>query len=266
MSAGLDVEAGVRHRLALGVEVIDAVTESAVPTVLSIERERHDRPDTTLIGGRGGRFRLLHGLSVRDEVTLRIFDQERRYVPRRFRVPLWTEAEVRQNEDDPTKAFVPAGSRTLRPWLAPDVGCPCSGATGLRAQLLLDREPLRWARITAATDGGTVLGRTHGNDRGEFLLLLSGRGVPRPARDEVTVNLTIRARLPQPDPDPDDRLADCPVEVQLRPSNPPVPTDLDNPRLRGEVPPPGFSTSSFRPRIPLRFGTVTALGPFQFIP
>ena len=62
---------------------------------------------------------------------------------------------------------------SLYPGAAYEVG---RTATGLRGRLLLSdgETPLRWGRVTATLPGGTVVvGRAHGDDRGEFILLVT---------------------------------------------------------------------------------------------
>lgn len=109
MPGTIEVAAGpvrVLHRLALGVEPIDAITGLRVGAGLRVGREvpprrRRDwvlnplahRPVVDLERS-GARFKLRHGDGVRVRVTIRIDDPGRRWVGRRFDVALWTLAEV----------------------------------------------------------------------------------------------------------------------------------------------------------------------------
>jgi hypothetical protein len=283
---GTGVPVTVLHRLALGVEAIDAATAARAQYPLVAERELpadlwEQRPGRMrtwptapprvgprLIDGLGGRFRLLHDGPIGSQVTVRLFDHDRRCVPRRLQVPPWTMAEVGASEQDPPGPYVRVLSRVLRPWLSPGMAYPVSGVTAIRARLVLGTAPLRWARVTAVeTQSQMVVGRAHGDERGEFLLLISGRGTIPPPRDSIDVTLRIRARVPQPEPDPRDPLADLPIEVFPRSANPPTAADLDNPRLRGQQPPPGYRLSSGRPQLRIPIGSLYAPGvPYPFIP
>ena len=140
----------------------------------------------------------------------------------------------------------------LRVWLSPGAaGLPGPGFTVIRGRVAHGAEPVRWARIAARGPGGVIVGRAHGDERGEFLLPVTGSGtMPPPVPSQMTVDLLVYARGPggPPPPTPQelalDPLADLPLEAVPRSSSPPLPADLDNPLLRGESLPPFYVVST----------------------
>jgi hypothetical protein len=265
---GLPVE--YPHRLALGVEVVDTVTGARVEGPLVVRREpvtgdgRGERPGVRpFLGDTGGRFKLLYHRSVGGVVALRTLDRQRRYVPRRFAVGVRPEADVTAAEAEPPGAYVMVASRTLRPWLFPGSAYPVAGATGIRGRVLRGGRPARWARITAV-HSGAILGRAHGDEHGEFLLLLlSGAEFPTPVPRTIDVELVVRTGPPATDLPAGDPLADLPVEAFPVPVHPPDPAD---PRLRGFVPPPGYLTAAHPWVETVPVGTVVTPPPFSADP
>jgi hypothetical protein len=302
--AGTDVPVQILHRLALGVEPIDRVTRSPIgrvrvdeelpgPDPKDVHRLRIDplsvpsplRP----FEPRGGRFKLRHGRGVRRAFSVRIHDPYRRYAPRRFDVTIWPTPDIRKrddvlgpgdendvaaiDEDPPTGPFIPVLSRVLRPWLLPGAAYALARATtGIRGRVVLgdtDGPAVRWVRIEAVRPvTGQVIGYAHGDERGEFLLLLgeSGGGIWPPPGGSFPVDLVMSA-APSAlrDPTPDelaarrlDPLVDLAKEPVPRSSNPPQPAELDNPLLRGEVAPAGYVQSATTPSEALEVGK---LGP-----
>jgi hypothetical protein len=299
----------VLHRLALGVEPIDAVTGDPVGRAVRVEREVPELPGRRPRRGaaRSGaldplgrpagaaletngtarfklRFTLPHGRragTIRPTVppgrppgtppslVVRVEDPRRRHVPRRFEVQLWTLAEVEAADRLPPAApgpYVPVGSRLLRPWLLPGAAYPMTRtATGLRGRVV-DAAGARvpWPRVEARGPGDLVVGRAHGDERGEFLLLVTGTGIlPPPPPSTLDVQLVLRG----PDPaagagDP----ASPPLEPVTRSSVPPAPGDLDSPLLRGETPPAGYVAAA-RLALTIPVGRVLAqAAPFPFTP
>ena len=141
-------------------------------------------------------------------ITIRMWDRTRRFVPRRLSYPV---------PGDITKASPP--SRVRRPALFPGAAYDVAAtATGIRGRVTWKQSasnevPARWVRVEARA-GGQVVGRAHGDDRGEFVLLLrpeaGGLGdLPSPLVAQVTV-------FGPPAPvaiDPVDPLSDLPVET-----------------------------------------------------
>ena len=269
------------HRLAFGLEPRDAVGGGRVPPPLLVlrdgpvpgERElRHltatgattagglarlDRHDST-------RHALLYGTVSPDDVPghvdVRLVETTsprppRRFVPRRLRLPL-VDADAADAR--------PTGFRVRRPRLFPGAAYPLpSGACGLRGRVLRGGEPARWARVQAlASDGGAVLVRAHGDDRGEFLLVL---GPPaRPAGDLAeTVTVQVRVFVADPPPAPDapgvpgaDPLWDLPLEEVVE-------GDGDDPVTLGEALPDGYDASVTR-SVEIPLGRIlTAVDPFE---
>lgn len=110
--------------------------------------------------------------------------------------------------------------------LFPGVGYDLiGGATGIRGRVLRDGSPMRWACIEARLpDNDRLVGRTRGNDRGEFLLLLDPAATPASELDTtigVRVAIAGPTNLPIPTPEQlpkSDPLWDVPVE-SLPPAN-----------------------------------------------
>lgn len=273
IDAGTGLPLQVLHRLALGVEPIDALRHLPIGPRVRVGREvtqvhrrrraggvldplarRTDRPLET---NGTGRFKLRHGGDVGATAIVRIDDPTRSYVPRRFEVPLWTLAEV----DTPTGPYIPVRSRLLRPSLLPGSAYPAPrGATGLRGRIARNNQPVRWARVEALGPGGLVVGRAHGDERGEFLLVLIGTGTMTPP-PPATLDVQLVMYGPAGEsPDPA-------LEQVTRSSAPPLPGDLDNPLLRGESVPPGYTMSSASPTVTVPIGAVRSVpAPFTFWP
>jgi hypothetical protein len=219
-----------RIRLRLGIEPRDAVRQCRLthPVDLRLDRERFAQPFTGppltddevrwLQSLRAGGLRLADQLervprhpsarhaiiadgTTPTRVDLRLLDKNRRYVPRRLRIPLAAGAL-----DD-----IPIAGRSRQPWLWPGAAYPVlERATGLRGRVVVDvggvRRPVRWARIQARrTAATTPIAWAHGDDRGDFLLILPPEALG-PGADLGTLTLTVEARgrlgLP-PNPPPD---------------------------------------------------------------
>lgn len=236
-------------RLALGLEPIDAelrlrvahrieVTFDTAP--LQLPRPPIDHHRTSL-------HVVLYHPKLTSPVDLRFFDEARRFVPRRLRIPILTRtvAETR-----------PPAHRVRRPVLFPGAGYDVStGATGLRGRVLRGGQPMRWARVEARLPGtGLLVGRAHGDDRGEFLLLIGAEASPvgdlnPPLRVEVTV---LGPAVPPVPPTPDrpniDPLWDLPLEQAA------VPGGAD-PVSAGESQPPNY-TASIAQSVDLEYGRI----------
>jgi len=254
----------VAHRLALAVEVRDAVTNRLADTPVRVGREI-----TALLTARGrqaadpgwpcqdlersglARFKLRRGPQLPSVITLRIEDAGRRYVPRRVSVTLWSQADLQAvDQSPPTGPYVPVDSRLLRIWLAPGSGYLLArGTTAIRGRVLRGTAgalsadaPVRWPRITAIGPGNVPVGWAHGDERGEFVLPVSSTGMVPPLNGQFAVDIDVvgRPAATAPDPDPADRCADLVVEVVPRSPAPPTAADLDNDLLRGRAVPAGY--------------------------
>lgn len=200
------------HRLALGLETLDAARDARIAHPIRVEiegtaavraRHRVDRHDSCL-------HALLYRPGLGSSVDIRLVESARRFVPRRLRVPL-PDLEA---DDNP-----PPSQRSRRPMLFPgaayDVG---ETATALRGRAVRDDSPLRWARVEATRpDSGLVVGRAHGDDRGEFLLLLAPAAMQvgelvTPLPIQVTVFAPTTAPSPPAADGASDPLWDLPLE------------------------------------------------------
>ncbi|THA39103.1 hypothetical protein [Streptomyces sp. A1547] len=267
----ITVEAGrvdVLHRLALAVRPLDARSRAAAGPGLRVGYEDHPAPGRRQRGedlvrpleGHGATgFVLRHATagSLPAAVTVRVDDPARRWIPRRFAVPLWTRGELSgSDEQPPTAPHVRADARLLVPWLLPGPGYPVpEGTTGLRFRVTRPDPggtPVRWPRVDAFGPGGVPLGWAHGDEHGQVLLLIDGVGVltyPAPSRFAVA----LRTHAPDPPADPGtdpaagppaDALAGLVAEPVVRSANPPRPQDLDNEVLRGTTRPAGYRTAA----------------------
>jgi hypothetical protein len=252
----------ITHRLRLAVEVLDPLSSRPVTAPVAVRRD--DSPRQLSATGDRGRFVLnfsrLQPRSAdssqrpRRTAELRVTDPSRQYVPRRFSVPLRRLAEVEDADRVPPGTFVPALSRVLRVWLSPGAAYqPGGGFTLLRGRVVRGTEPVRWPRVAAAQGPGQrIVGRAHGDDKGEFLLPITDLGTAGPLVTTafLPVTLLVWARGPGGPPPPSaqelaaDPLADLPVEAIASSAVPPTPADLDSPLARGEQLPPFYVPST----------------------
>jgi hypothetical protein len=242
----------------VGIEVVDALARARISPPLHVLRDdpppaeaelarlarigadvgsrlpRLDRHRTCrhVLSYRPGLYRPGHpGISVR-LVESPAGVGRRHFVPRRLRIPLLDPATA----DDRDTAF-----RIRRPVLFPGAAYPLPGnATGVRGRVVRGDTIVRWARIEAVRPGGdTVLARAHGDDRGEFLLVLGPDARPV---GEPTGPLEVEVRVHGPDPAPSpasplesavDGLWDLPVEALPEAAG-------GDPVSAGEALPPGY--------------------------
>lgn len=241
--------AAVLHQLALGLECFDAITGAPLSHRVRAGREvagpahrpaAPGWPCLDLEASAMGRFKLRHGPLIPSALTLRIDDPQRRYVSRRFSVHLWPLAAVSPTAAGP---YIPVASRLLRVWLWPGSAYTFPrGTTLVRGRVAHNGDPVRWARVTAVGPTGTVAGRAHADDRGEFLLVVVNPG-QNPLEDTVDLDLVAMAPAVAQPQDAGDNVSDLAVENVSRSSVPPLPSDLDNAMLRGVSPPAGYVPS-----------------------
>jgi hypothetical protein len=220
------------ERLVLGIEPLDALRRSRIPHPLDLvidgapllnggaHRPREISWDAVFglpdpIGRlaevprhNSCRHALLFKPGIKSPIAIRLFDWTRRFVPRRISYPIPADIHT-----------VAPPSRVRRPALFPGAAYAISETvTGLRGRVTwnepeLNEVPARWVRVEARIDG-QIVGRAHGDDRGEFLLILDGAAggvgdLPAPLVAEVTVfGPAIRPPIPANDP-----FGDLPVEV-----------------------------------------------------
>lgn len=257
----------MEHRLAIGVEPIDAVRGGRLvhPVRVDVERTaphsmaapaeaysiygaqrkaaqqrrrvsqryasdkppRFDRHDSCL-------HALLYRPGLQDRLTVRVYDHYRRYVPRRFSLPILSSDTV---------DTLPYTHRVRRPVLFPGAAYDVSkNRTGIRARIMRGGVPFRWARVEAFLPGTTNrVGMAFGDDRGEFLMLLAAEATPfSELNDPLDVTIAVSGYatvLPAPSAEieQNDPLWDVPVEEV------PVP-GADDDVSAGEVFPGGYGT------------------------
>jgi hypothetical protein len=229
------------ERLALGIEPMDALQRRPLSYRLRVEH------DVTHLGLRrppvehhsSNRYALRYQPGLSTTVDLRFFDladrfykpekDRRRVVPRRFRIPILTLTDVETQEENEAQAANKNAKdfkrRIRRPVFFPGAAYDFNAtSTGLRGRVIRDGQPMRWARIVGRVQGTSlVVGRAHGDDRGEFLLLINsavttGSTLPKPLNIEVTVLGPATAPTPSsPDLPTIDPLWDLPLEMLAAP-------------------------------------------------
>lgn len=210
------------QRLALSIEIIDAVRLDRAARAISVAIDGvplpTGKPPARLFGVEVGDVLLrvsrhssaLHAMiyaknlyrpGIKESVALRFLPQERRFVPRRIEFPLVDPATLSPEPLDRSDIQLEAlrAARSRQPYLFPGAAYDASSiATGLRGRVRRAGVPLRWARVEArlpvpvGDPPGALVGLAHGDDRGEFLLLVGSPpgplGTPVSTLDlEVTV-------------------------------------------------------------------------------
>lgn len=235
-------------RLAIGLEPIDAALRlrASYPIDITFDVAPLGLPRPTIDRHRTGLHVLLYGPQLTSPVDLRLTDRARRCVPRRLRIPILANAAAEA---------APAGRRVRRPVMFPGAAYDVSDATGVRGRVVRGGQVMRWARVVARLPGGgPVVGRAHGDDRGEFLLLIGAEAGPigdlnPPLQVEVTVFGPAAPPLPPaPDHPTIDPLWDLPLEQAASPGDP-------DPVSAGEAQPANYTASIMLP-LNLAFGRI----------
>lgn len=218
-------------RLALGIEVLDVVRGDPADVQIGWENVALPVPPITYQGfppaydigiglprlprgRRAGRFRIAFTpeTTPAPPAQVRVIDPYRRYVPRRLQIPFTSLADVITEEGSGARP-APRGRLV---GIFPGAAFPVEGSsTGVRGRVVDDAgAPVRWVRAEARHPvRGTRLGYAHGDDRGEFLLLLdtpaSTLDAPVGLRFPVDVLVeALPAAAPMPPPLTGDPLAD----------------------------------------------------------
>lgn len=172
------------HRLALGIEPMDAMHDARLRYQLQAVYDNAQQSGPLLDRHASNLFALRYQKGVKTSLDLRFFDaternyhpsrDRRRVVPRRLRIPILSLSDVEAQEQIDQKGFA---RRIRRPFFFPGAAYSFEPtATALRATLLRNNKPLRWARVEARIPSkAPVIGRAHSDDRGEFLLLIAIR-------------------------------------------------------------------------------------------
>lgn len=214
------------ERLAIGVTPLDwgrqglvghPITLAFDDAVLGRRRPNVERHDSCRYA-----LRYQPDVSGGEQVVIRLTDDSERLVPRRLRIPLPTVAEAEDLGMEGPAAMI--GRRLRRPVLFPGAAynVPASAMT-IRGRVVRDSGPMRWARVTARVPMGPVVGRAHGDDQGEFLLLLRPQAAgPGELGDLLEIEVTVTGPETPPEPDsPEiparDRFWDLPIEQAAPP-------------------------------------------------
>ena len=267
------------HRLALGIEPLDSLRGGRVGHPVRIDlvgagaftprgpREAYRRdvapgdPNPAVSRHDSCLHALLYHPALAQSAELVIYDHGRRYVPRRLRVPLLTRVQAEAR---------PAEHRVRRPALFPGAAYDAdTPATGLRGRVLRGGAPMAWARVEARLPGSnTLVGRAQGDDRGEFLLLLSPAAAPfgdlaDPLDVRVVVSGPAAAQVPVPVAPGKTSFEGLPVEEVPAPGSP-------DPVSSGESAPAGYVAALSATRIVgFRLGMILTgaeVAPFDFAP
>jgi len=165
------------------------------------------------------RFALVYDRESGPTIDVRTIDASERLVPRRLRVPL---ADLGDPDDLAVLDELPVGQRSRFPAFYPgaayDVG---ERTTGLRGRVVVSDGgvpptlvPARWPRIEARLTGiAQPIAWAHGDQHGEFLLILPPESIATPAvqlPNALTLDITAHGRrgLPASPPPPLVRGAD----------------------------------------------------------
>jgi hypothetical protein len=270
----------------IGLHLEDGPTPAAVPGGVPAPVPFGDLDDGVGLPGvaasPSGRFALGFGQPLVDappnRLVVRIVDRHRRFVPRRLSVPAPTLAAVTTadaaHDADPT---VPLAGRVCRPALFPGAAYgEAAGATIVRGRVTWGAGGPRaaWVRVVARTatpidvvdDEGDVvatiqpvLGRAHGDERGEFLLVIGSLPKELALANEPDVDLEI-AISARPEPaanapvtSPTGSRADPLWHLPIETVGSLDPTDLV---AAGVTTPAGFTASTAVP-LTVRRGRVT---------
>jgi len=265
--------------LAVGIEPRDATSGRRLDGPVDVRFEHHPsplhrwrnwRPGETLTAvlppmrrHRSGRFARTYDRDIPTTIDLRVVDggrvgstpipgHGRRVVPRRLRLTIADEGAVLAAEADATSPPLARWRRVFPIVMFPGAAAPLTArSTVLRGRILRRPDPARpetvpvpWCRVRATNADGDEVGWAHGDDRGEFVLVVGQTAndivVPN---DPLSVTLTIGAVIPPMAPDPADPLRpdvdplwDLPVETVVASAIPDIePTISGRSFLQGQV-------------------------------
>lgn len=179
-----------------------------------------------------------------NSIDIRIFDPGARIVPRRLRIPV---VSLGSPEDLSILDALPVGQRSRTPHLYPGAMYETSErVTGLRGRVVVNSggiRAVRWPRIEVRpVGGGAPVAWAHGDEWGEFLLILPPDAIPAPAVQlprTLTLQVTAFGRLTIPASAPPlavqkaDTHWDLPLETLGAPN---IPHATDNVSLGRAIP------------------------------
>jgi hypothetical protein len=289
------------HRLALGIEPIDAARGRRLrhPLYITFDEVPRGLPRPRVVRHGSGLAVLLHGDDVPATFALRLFDHgephdpalfraetnQRRFVPRRLRITIPGAAVAAA---DPTGLTLAerirhrTRSRACRPGLFPGVGYDVSDAvTGLRGRIVSsDGQPVPWTRLLARRVGdpstAPPVAVAHGDDRGEFLLLVEPGAASMSTLDRtLALTLTVHVPpLPTPLPTPAVQAVDplwrLPVDTLdlTTPFGTATAWGVNEQLEAGRVPPSTWTVVALAQPAPIEFeyGRLVSRGDLRLVP
>lgn len=262
-------------RLRLGIEPADALGRPGPLVGLGVFSENVPRPHPVPKSARipsgdaddsiglpgvrqnpSGRFAIAFtalGGAAQGRLDMRVIDPTRRYVPRRLSVPTPALADVlaadKAHDIDPAVPLTPRG---CRPLLFPGADYGTHAGTTIikgRATWGAGGPPVQWARIEATANGVNQPSpwRAHGDDRGEFLLVIGPLQLVQAQQPGLTVdvNVVVRARPVPPPGTPVDSPAQSRSDPLWQLPIEQIGTlDPSDPVAAGQVLPPGYTSST----------------------
>jgi hypothetical protein len=179
------------HRVDVAVEPkpwVDPLTSDQQRYLRALMDARVPLSDTWSRATRhsSARYVLTFETDYGTQVDLRVLDPSERVVPRRLRVPL---AALSAIETIAVADTPPVAQRSRFPVFYPGAAYDVSErATGLRGRVVVSDGgappslvPVRWPRVVARLAGGPAIAWAHGDQHGEFLLVLPPESIPAPA-------------------------------------------------------------------------------------
>ena len=182
------------------------------------------------------RYTLTYSSGQGAVIDIRVLDIAERIVPRRLELPL---VSLGAPEDVAILDALPAAQRTRTPFFYPGAAYDVSDrVTGLRGRVVISDGglpprlvPVRWPRIEARLTGSpTPFAWAHGDQYGEFLLVLPPESIAAPAVQlprTLTLDITAHGRPGLPAVLPPllvqraDPFWDLPLEALAAPGTPP---------------------------------------------
>ncbi|MEO8333821.1 MAG: hypothetical protein ABI664_02530 [bacterium] len=153
-----------------------------------------------------GRYALSYAKGPGNAIEVRVLDRTERSVPRRLQIPLMSLAAPEEASLD----VLPVGQRSRSPFFYPGAAYDVSErVTGLRGRVVVSDGglpptlvPVRWPRIEARLTGGaTPFAWAHGDQHGEFLLVLPPESIASPAVQmprTLSLDITAHGRIAPP--------------------------------------------------------------------